>query len=1032
MAAGASATGAAISNLDIVEMAAQDLTPKVESGRSDGSPIQQNRICFAPSDQAYNHGSDRLRPLRTMPFDSEIWIGNFDDLGSRVWPHPSFKELLARSLTGDPKFPLPDTVAKDSRFQNPQYEKPSRLETLAFERTQNVRQPAGSNPKNSSADMNFKVVIYPFYVRLSKRTGLQKLFAIVHRHKDGVYKFWKADGTYHESYGLAKGTISIFQSPKSIHSSSIGSLSSSKRQSTSTPTKSRGSAAQLIDDLDDTPLRVIQKARTLAKSRNTETQLVDGLDEDPFRDCLEPPSKRRAVVGSSLLQTRVSDNAKTSDTDTLRAPTPSTMLRARGLSRTPTKQSSCSSVQKPTRTLLQVNEVCMLAYHLTGKDLKLMCRTNTFTIESGEGSLMNSTTDCPFEINEQHAQYVLSSSQKSLKVIMSKSTTWSITESIEDLTGGIILLEFGGVSARDEFIAHLKHMAGMGVRGIGCADDLVVEPMYSRLSKQLARSRKAMFDAREGNENTSQVSAERTQPLSAEKSSEVDSGKAVSCPPALTETTSGQVPASPAASKSTITPVVPSSVGLPQPCPSARTSTTTSISEVVASSTDSPSTQSQETTDTAQPELKVPTSEELMKKELLNLLREVYIKYPSAQDDDRVEEMALLLKAPLLAGDKISIRKYFLSSSHAMTRDKHKGIYTCLSPLSDPGNHGSDPTKSLQVAPFRSESNSIWIGYHDKSSKKYLGVFPSLDEVLDRCRRNSTAGASNISFPRFKKEDASTDCENLILNFIPVETGHSSGSCKKVFLVMYKFFLKDEQMVALVHYSSGGSSGGGRYYFQKTDGTLSKVYGLDTNHGCVSLPPCSTPHDGYDSDISSLTEFDCAEDEDLTDARVSPRLSLRSNQKNQLQEPTNAIVAPSPHTPLLPQGLPAPPRVRGRVVIDMTDEDDSSPIKPENTEHTEHMIAPVPYKTPTATPVSTPSIAPSEDLSFAERFGPDPLAEEYGRITTQICQEYSMRVFALVEVKDLIQRMKQAVKADDRPALCRAYGALQAFLITVE
>ncbi|KAG9653430.1 hypothetical protein KCU64_g7895, partial [Aureobasidium melanogenum] len=264
------------------------------------------------------------------------------------------------------------------------------------------------------------------------------------------------------------------------------------------------------------------------------------------------------------------------------------------------------------------------------------------------------------------------------------------------------------------------------------------------------------------------------------------------------------------------------------------------------------------------------------------------------------------------------------------------------------------------------------------------------------------------------------------------DTGHSSGSYKKVFLVMYRFYLKCEQMVALVHYSSGGCSGGGRYYFQKTDGTLSKVFGLDTNHGCVSLSPCSTPHDGHDSDISSLTEFDCAEDEDLTDVRVSPRVSLRFNQKNQLQEPTNAIVTPSALTPVLPQGLPAPPRVRGRVVIDMTDEDDPSPIKPENTEFTEHMMASVPYKTPTATPASTPSIAPSEDLSFTAHFGPDPLAEEYGRITTQICQEYSMRVFALVEVKDLIQRMKQAVKADDRPALCRAYGALQAFLITVE
>ncbi|KAG9692966.1 hypothetical protein KCU95_g6738, partial [Aureobasidium melanogenum] len=625
MAAGGSGTGAT-SNLNTVEMAAQDLTPKVESGSSDGTPTQQNRICFAPSEQGYNHGSDRMRPLRTMPFDSGTWIGNFDDLGSRVWPHPSFKELLARSLTGDPKFPLPDTVAKDSRFQNPQYEKPSRLETLAFERTQNV-------------------IVYPFYVRLSKRTGLQKLFAIMHRHKDGEYKFWKADGTYHKSYGLVKGTISIFQSPGSTQSTRVGSLSSSKRKSISTPTKSRGPAAQLIEDLDDTPLRVIQKARTLNRSKN-----VERSNEDPFRDRPEPPFKKRAVAGSSLPETREGGSAKTSDTANSRTPTPSTKPSVRDLSRTPTKQSSYASLQKPTRTLLQVNEVCMLAYHLTGKDLKLMYRTNAFTIESDEASLMDDTNGCAFEINEQHAQYVLSSSQKSLKVIMSKSTTWSITESNEELTGGIILLEFGGVSARDEFIAHLKHMDGISVRSIGCADDLVIEPMYSKLLKQLAQSRKAMFDAGEGNENKSQVAAEPDQSLPAGESSEVDGGRAVPCPPALTETASCQVPASSAASKCTTNSVTPSSVELPQPCSSVRTSTTTSISEAVFGPT-------QETTNTSQLELKVPTKEDLMKKELLNLLREVYIKYPSAQDDDHVEEMALLLKAPLLAGDKARVKE---------------------------------------------------------------------------------------------------------------------------------------------------------------------------------------------------------------------------------------------------------------------------------------------------------------------------------------------------------------------------------------
>lgn len=115
------------------------------------------RLCFAPTEQAHNHGSDRARPLRTMPFNPEIWIGNLEDLGRRVWPHPSYKELIARSATGDPKFALPHTVAKENRFQSlrlrccgdgcdqtthspdVEYEKPSRLEMLAFGQTQNVR-----------------------------------------------------------------------------------------------------------------------------------------------------------------------------------------------------------------------------------------------------------------------------------------------------------------------------------------------------------------------------------------------------------------------------------------------------------------------------------------------------------------------------------------------------------------------------------------------------------------------------------------------------------------------------------------------------------------------------------------------------------------------------------------------------------------------------------------------------------------------------------------------------------------------------
>jgi hypothetical protein len=55
-------------------------------------------------------------------------------------------------------------------------------------------------------------------------------------------------------------------------------------------------------------------------------------------------------------------------------------------------------------------------------------------------------------------------------------------------------------------------------------------------------------------------------------------------------------------------------------------------------------------------EPKISTSETTMK-EFSILLREVYVKYPDAQDDDEVEKMALLLKASLLAGDQERVRE---------------------------------------------------------------------------------------------------------------------------------------------------------------------------------------------------------------------------------------------------------------------------------------------------------------------------------------------------------------------------------------
>ncbi|KAK6007086.1 hypothetical protein QM012_006094 [Aureobasidium pullulans] len=656
------------SNDDIVEMPAQNLTPKVEPDRGDSSPI---RLCFAPSEQPCNHGSDRLRPLRTMPFDSQIWVGNFDDLGSRVWPHPSFKELIARSRTGSSKFPLPDTVARDARFQTlrlrccgtrccptthspfVEYERPSRLETLTFISTQNV-------------------IIYPFYVRSSKHAGLQRFFAIVNRQKDGEYKFWRANGTYHESYGLAKGSVSIFESPKSAHSTtSIGSPSSSKRQLTSTPTKRGSSAARLVDDLDDTPLRFIQKARTLNRSRDINTQLANGLDIGPLRDSAETPSKRRAIADLTPTQARGGGKNKTSSMTISTASNSSKNTRVRGRSRTSTEQSNYAGVQTLTNSLLHINEVCMLAYHLVANNLKLKYRTNAFTIERGEeGSLVDPLNGCAFQIDKQHAMYVLSSSEKSLKVILSQNSTWTVAISCGKMTGGIILLEFGNASARDEFIARIRYMVGMTVGRIGCADDVVIESMYSKLLEQFDECRSTSSDDQNDNEISSQKFAERTQSLPAENSSEVNGENAVSCPPSLTETSSCQVPATPVASQSASPSVIPRPQELPQPCLPAETSSAVNMPQaIVTSSTNAPSRQSQGMAITKTGS-DVSISETIMKKELQNLLREVYIKYPSAHDDDYVEEMALLLKAPLLAGDKERVKelrmdlKVYLISHH--------------------------------------------------------------------------------------------------------------------------------------------------------------------------------------------------------------------------------------------------------------------------------------------------------------------------------------------------------------------------------
>jgi hypothetical protein len=228
----------------------------------------------------------------------------------------------------------------------------------------------------------------------------------------------------------------------------------------------------------------------------------------------------------------------------------------------------------------------------------------------------------------------------------------------------------------------------------------------------------------------------------------------------------------------------------------------------------------------------------------------------------------------------------------------------CFSPLSDPGNHGSDASMSLQVAPFQAEGNSIWIGYHAQPSRKYLGVFPSYEEVIDRCRRNAFAGRMNKSFPRFKTDARAeggvvhhpdcpgsylrhvccagcqvhgTDCERLTLEFLAVETPDDKDST--VFLLQYKFYLRGELMVALVHHFNHG-----KYSFQKTDGTLSKVLLMDSKHRCLN--PSQLRDSEASSDTSSLTQFDCVEDEDEDEDAIIVRKQFRLSEPRPL---TNTI-----------------------------------------------------------------------------------------------------------------------------------------------
>jgi hypothetical protein len=142
-----------------------------------------------------------------------------------------------------------------------------------------------------------------------------------------------------------------------------------------------------------------------------------------------------------------------------------------------------------------------------------------------------------------------------------------------------------------------------------------------------------IFNAQKGNSIKNEAPAERIQSPSAENGAKADGGEGTSCPQVVTETSSSRVSATPIALESAVPVATPMS------------------REPLQSS------QAEDTTAVAPSQPAILTKEAAAKKELQDLLREMYVKYPSAQDDDQVESMVLLLKASLLSGEQERVRE---------------------------------------------------------------------------------------------------------------------------------------------------------------------------------------------------------------------------------------------------------------------------------------------------------------------------------------------------------------------------------------
>jgi hypothetical protein len=181
--------------------------------------------------------------------------------------------------------------------------------------------------------------------------------------------------------------------------------------------------------------------------------------------------------------------------------------------------------------------------------------------------------------------------------------------------------------------------------------------MYGKHLEQFSTRRMAKLDSRGENVSTDEKLAKQIQSFHAKNGADYDGGEAAYRPPVMTETSSYRVPATPVPPEPSRSPTTSTSFGTLESSIPVKTSVSPSIPQAVAiDSIAPPASQAQDTKAMVLSEPKISTSETMMK-EFSSLLREVYVKYPDAQDDDQVEKMALLLRASLLAGGKERVRE---------------------------------------------------------------------------------------------------------------------------------------------------------------------------------------------------------------------------------------------------------------------------------------------------------------------------------------------------------------------------------------